>query len=131
VTVAALDDVGHALRKDRLHLDGAAPADRAEATRIVGAKLEAFRKDVAEMPLDVDAIVGSFERDMRSGPLYTRVRGKELLKSLATELGTGVVKGGDIEKALFTWCSEHGPPEPFVADIKQILERILAAGAAG
>jgi hypothetical protein len=128
VATAVLDAVGYELRKDRLHLDGGVPADRAEATRIVDAKLLAFRKDLAEKPVDVDEMVGSFERDMRSAPLFTRVRGKELLRTLAAALGPGVVRGGDIEAALFKWCTENGPPAPFVADVGQILKRMLAAG---
>jgi hypothetical protein len=119
---AVLDAIAYELRRDRPHLGEEEPSDKAEVTRVVRLKLQLFRDDHAARPVDVDALVTQFERDMRSAPLWTRVNGKELMKALAGDLGPAI-PGGDIEAALFRWCSNASPPSPFVAEVKALLER--------
>jgi hypothetical protein len=123
---ATLDAVGYELRRERLHLEEEIPASKPEVTRIVKAKLVAFLEDLAANSLDIDALVTSFEHDIVAGPLWTRVNGKELMKSLAAALGTSVLPSGDIEAELFKWCSKNGPPTPFVAEVKRILQGLPA-----
>jgi hypothetical protein len=120
---AVLDALGYELRKDRPHIEADAPADKTEMTRTLKAKLQAFRDELAAKPLDVEGLVERFEHDLRSAPVWMRVHGKELLKSLATSLGASV-PGGDIERELFKWCSNREPPAPLVAEVKRILESL-------
>jgi hypothetical protein len=125
VASAALDTVGYDLRKEgRLHLEKDAPADKAEVKHLVAARRATFVAGLTAKSVDVEALVDAFERDMRSAPLWTRVDGKELMKSFAAQLGKEVLPGGDLEARLFTWCSKNGPPAPFVAEVKCILERL-------
>ncbi len=131
VAGAVLDDLGYSMRKPRLSLDRETPASKEEVTQTVTSKLDDFRRELAELPLDVAALVDLFALDMNVVPLWTRVNGKELLKQLEKELGNSVLPGGELERHLFKWCAEHGPPEPFVADVKRMLESLLAKAAPG
>jgi len=125
---AVLDAHGYEMRKSRLHLGDSLPLTKAQVTEIVRSKIAGFHGDVANMPFNVEAHVEMFEHDMRSGPLWTRVNGKELMRSLAEELGESALPGGDIEAALFKWCSKNVPPTPFVEEVQRILEAILQRG---
>jgi hypothetical protein len=118
---AVLDAVAYELRRDRPHLGEDEPGDKAEVARIVTSKLQHFRDAHAAKPVDVEAWVERFERDMRSTPVWMRVNGKELMKALAGDLGASI-PGGDIEGALFRWCSNASPPGPFVAELKRLVE---------
>jgi hypothetical protein len=124
VARAVLDDVSYKLRRERLHLEEDEPTDRAEVAELVKARRAVLVSKLAAEHMDVEALIDSFELDMRSAPLWTRVNGKELMKSFAAQLGKQVLPGGDLEAKLFTWCSENGPPSPFVAEVKRILERL-------
>jgi hypothetical protein len=121
---AVLDAVGYEMRKDRPHLGEKLPVDKADVIRTVTEKLDGFRRDLATKPLAVEVLVESFEQDMRSAPLWMRVNGKELLRSLAQGLDAAALPGGDIEATLFAWCSKNGSPEPLVLELKQILDRL-------
>lgn len=124
VARAVLDASTYELRRDRLHLEGGLPADKADVTRIATSKLLAFRTEFAAKPVDIEKLVDTFEGDMRSAPLWTRVNGKALMKSVAVDVGSMLLPSGDIEAALFKWCSRNDPPAPFVAEVKRVLEAL-------
>ena len=121
---AVLDALGYELRQRRLHLEDDVPASKADVIQIAKLKLDVFRDELAAKPLPVDALVESFERDMRSAPVWMRVNGKGLLRSLAGELDAATLPGGDIEARLFAWCARNGPPAPLVLEMRQLLERL-------
>lgn len=121
---AVLDALGYELRKDRPHLDDDMLGTKADVTQAVKGKLQIFRNELAAKPLDVEALVEQFERDMRADPVWTRVNGKALMKSLAGELDPSVLPSGDIEAQLFKWCSANSPPVPFLVEVKRLLQSL-------
>ncbi len=129
VARAVLDAVGYEIRQPRLSLGSSAPDSKVEVMQTVTVMLGDFRQQLAELKLDVEELVNNFSRDMDVAPLWTRVNGKELMAQLEDELRSSVLPGGDIEGRLFRQCKLHGPPEPLVAEVRQILERMLAPNA--
>jgi hypothetical protein len=123
---AVLDDLGYAMRKPRPSLEGEMPVNKDDVVRIAIAKLDALRRELAVLPLDPAQLVEAFEVDMNVGPVWTRVNGKALMADLENDLGNEVLPGANIEGRLFKWCAENSPPGPFVADIKKLLETLLA-----
>ncbi|MEZ4310315.1 MAG: hypothetical protein R3F14_19925 [Polyangiaceae bacterium] len=121
---AVLDALGYEIRRDRPRLGDRIPSSTGEVVAICADELKSFWAAGSSKDTDIAGLVRAFEEDMRADALWTRVNGKELMKSLAKDLNDSIPGGRDLESALFHHCSQNTPPEGLTAEIERILNAL-------